>query len=68
MISTKVQYFERIETPQHLDFVQTQGHCVLCRNVLELRHFSQKDVNQIKEEAYCIECDVKARAKIYTLN
>jgi hypothetical protein len=68
MISTKVQYFERIETPQHLDFVQNQGHCVLCRNVLELKHFSQKDVNQIKEEAFCSECDVKTRAKIYTLN
>ncbi len=68
MISTKVQYFEKIETPQHKDFVQNQGHCVLCRTVLELTHFSQKDVNQIKEEAYCIECDVKTRAKIYTLN
>ena len=68
MISTKVQYFERIETTQHKDFVQTHGNCVLCRNVLELKHVSQKDVNQIKEEAYCNECDVKARAKIYTLN
>ncbi len=68
MISAKVQYFERIQTPQHQDFVQNHGHCVLCRNVLELKHFSQKDVNQIKEEAYCIECDVKTRAKVYTLN
>lgn len=68
MISTKVQYFERIETSQHQDFVQDQGHCVLCRNVLELKHVPQKESNQIKEEAYCNECDVKARAKIYTLN
>lgn len=68
MVQAKVQYFEKIETPQHRDFVHNQGHCVLCRNVLELKHSSQKQENQIKEEAYCIECDVKTRAKIYTLN
>ena len=68
MIGTKVQYFEKIETPQHKDFVHNHGNCVLCSNVLQLKHFSQKSENQIKEEAYCIECDVKTRAKIYTLN
>jgi hypothetical protein len=68
MIHLKRDYFENVETPQHKEFIHTQGHCVLCRNKLELRHFPQKQDHQIREEAYCPECDVRARAKVYTLN
>ena len=68
MDNTKVQYFERIEKPQHKAFIQDHGNCALCRNVLELKHVATDDSQKIKEEAYCIECDVKARAKVYTLN
>lgn len=64
----KIQYFEKIENRSHKDFVHNQGHCVLCSNRLELKHVRIETEAQIKEEAFCIECDVKTRAKIYTLN
>ena len=67
-MDNKVQYFEKIETPLHQDFVHNQGHCVLCRHALELKHTQQAEEHTIKEEAYCPECQTKARAKIFTVN
>ena len=66
--ATKIQYFENIETPSHSDFVRNHGHCVLCGTVLELKHVRNDSDSQIKEEAFCCECDLKTRAKIHTLN
>lgn len=64
----KIQYFEKIETNSHREFVNNHGHCTLCGHTLELKHVRNDSESQIKEEAFCIECDVKTRAKIYTLN
>lgn len=64
----KIQYFENIKTHSHKDFVKDHGNCALCSNVLELKHEKNEPEAQIKEEAYCVECDIKARAKIYALN
>lgn len=64
----KIQYFEKIETHSHREFVKIHGHCVLCSTPLELKHVRNDSEAQIKEEAFCVECDVKTRAKIHTLN
>ena len=64
----KVQYFERVETKTHRDFIQAHNNCVLCSSVLELRHLRSEEAIEIKEEAYCPHCDMRTRAKNYTLN
>jgi hypothetical protein len=64
----KVQYFERVETTNHREFIQAHNNCILCASVLELRHARADDSAVIKEEAYCPQCDMRTRAKNYTLN
>lgn len=68
MEEQKINYFEKIEHPKHQEFINAQNHCVLCGTVLELNHISDANEGQIKEEAYCPDCDVRTRAKIYSLN
>lgn len=62
------QYFEKIEAPKHRDFINQQNNCVLCSTVLELRHTSDPVENSVKEEAFCTDCDLRVRAKNFTLN
>jgi len=64
----KIQYFEKIETSSHREFVANHGSCALCGQTLELKHLKLETDFKIKEEAHCVECDIKTRAKIYTLN
>ncbi len=64
----KVQYFERVETKNHREFILAHNNCVLCSSVLELRHVRSDLTVEIKEEAYCPHCDMRTRAKSYTLN
>lgn len=64
----KVQYFERVETSTHREFIQSHNNCILCSSVLELRHIRVEAQAEIKEEAYCPQCDMRTRTKNYTLN
>ena len=64
----KIQYFEKVEHPKQQEFINAQNHCVLCGTVLELKHVADQAESQIKEEAYCPECEVRTRAKIFALN
>ena len=64
----KVQYFERVETKNHREFIQAHNNCILCASVLELRHIRAAENLEIKEEAYCPQCDMRTRAKNYTIN
>ncbi len=64
----KVQYFERVETTNHREFIQAHNNCILCSSVLELQHKRAEDTAEIKEEAYCPQCDLRTRAKNYILN
>ncbi len=63
----KIQYFERVETKIHREFIDSHNNCVLCSTVLELRHVKSNDLPEIKEEAYCPQCDLRTRAKNYGL-
>ncbi len=60
--------FEQIDSEDQSDFVTAQNNCALCGTSLELRHVFMTETSSIKEEAYCTECDMRTRAKIYTLN
>jgi len=64
----KVQYFEKIETNKQKDFLSAHNNCALCGQNLELRHVRVPETIEIKEEAYCPQCDIRARAKSYTVN
>ncbi len=64
----KVQYFEKVENKIHKDFIQSHNNCILCSSVLELRHVRNESGNEIREEAHCPQCDLRTRAKNYTLN
>lgn len=65
---TKVCYFENAEKPQHKAFIKAQNNCVLCSTVLEIKHTKGEEPGQVKEEAFCPQCEVKTRAKNFTLN
>jgi hypothetical protein len=64
----KIQYFEKAETPGHREFINAHNNCVLCGTVLELLHIRMDDIHSLKEEAHCPQCDLRTRAKIYTLS
>ncbi len=65
---SKIKYFEKIEKHAHQDFIKNHHHCVLCGSPLELQHIRKDEHQTILEEARCPECDLKTRAKNYTLN
>jgi len=65
---TKINYFEKVDTPKHREFIISQNNCVLCGTVLELRHIADRGISEIKEEAFCCQCDVKTRARTHSLN
>jgi len=64
----KIQYFEKVESNQHREFIQAHNHCILCGTVLDLRHIRVENAIEIKEEAHCPQCDLRTRAKIYQLH
>ena len=63
----KVQYFEKVETPTQKDFITAHNNCALCGSGLELRHVKADNETQIKEEAFCPNCEMRTRAKAYSL-
>ncbi|MFN8846803.1 MAG: hypothetical protein ACK5W9_08130 [Bdellovibrionales bacterium] len=63
-----IQYFENAITTKQKEFIKNDGHCVLCSSALEITHKSELNEYSIREQAFCVECDVRARVKIYTLN
>lgn len=68
MDTQKINYFENIATDQHQEFVLAQSNCALCGSNLELQHMVDKISNEIKEEAHCPDCEIRARARIHPLN
>lgn len=64
----KVQYFEKIESSQQKEFLTAHNNCILCGQSLELQHVRGPEEKEIKEEAYCPNCDLRTRAKTYGLH
>ena len=65
---SKINYFEKADTPKYREFIISQNNCILCGTVLELKHITDRDADEVKEEAFCTHCDVKTRAKTHILN
>ena len=68
MEAKKISYFENVNHPVHREFIDSQEHCVLCGTALKLNHTADQEEKTIKEEAYCPQCTLRTRAKIYLLN
>lgn len=67
-MNNRVTYFEKAENHRHHDFIKREGHCVLCSSPLEIHHETNQDLNEIQEQAHCVECDVRVRVKTYPLS
>ncbi len=67
-MENRIQYFENAKTRKQKEFLKNEGHCVLCSSTLEITHKNEESSHCIREQAFCVECDVRARVKIYTLN
>jgi hypothetical protein len=67
-VENRIQYFENAITLKQKEFIKNDGHCVLCSSALEITHKNETHEHSIREQAFCVECDVRARVKIYTLN
>lgn len=67
-LEKRIQYFEKAQSRRQKDFIKNDGHCVLCSSPLEIKHDVEFQERKIREHAYCVECDVRARVKTYTLN
>lgn len=65
---SKIRYFERVDKVHQREFVIAHNNCVLCGTVLELKHAKNETDGTIKEEAHCPECELRTRAKIFTMN
>lgn len=68
MEAKKLFYFENINHPVHSDFIKSQQQCTLCGTELELKHLKDSTGSTVKEEAFCPQCTLKTRNKIYLLN
>jgi len=64
----KVQYFEKIENAEQKDFLNSHNNCILCGKSLEMQHARVECRHEIKEEAHCPHCELRTRAKVYTLH
>lgn len=65
---SKVQYFEKIESTGQREYMNSHNNCILCRSALELQHIRTDNSGEIKEEARCPQCDLKTRAKVFTVH
>lgn len=63
----KLQYFEKVESNTQKDFLTAQNNCILCGGSLELQHVRVEATAEIKEEAHCPHCDLRTRAKTYSM-
>lgn len=68
MEQNKVTYYELSEEIHHQDYIQSQHNCALCGSNLELIHDVNKPDSLIREEAFCPECEIRTRAKIYGIH
>jgi hypothetical protein len=61
-----VNYYEKTESATQDAFLKLQCNCVLCNTTLEFK-FEMITQEEIKEEATCPQCEIRARAKIHSL-
>lgn len=61
-----INYYENTNSANQKAYLKLQCNCVLCNSPLELKFETLSDA-EIKEEANCPQCEIRARARIYLL-
>lgn len=61
-----ISYYENTKSATQKAYLKLQNNCVLCNSALELKFETLTD-GEIKEEANCPQCEIRARAKIYSV-
>ena len=61
-----IQYYENTANVFQKAFVSLQCNCALCCTNLEIS-VALQDNGEIKEEAFCPQCELRLRSKSYTL-
>jgi len=61
-----INYYENTNSANQKAYLKMQCNCVLCNSALELK-FENLNNAEIKEEARCPQCEIRARAKVYSL-
>lgn len=59
-----VSYYEKTDSATQSAYLKLQCDCALCNTPLELK-FELITPHEIKEEATCPQCEIRARAKIH---
>lgn len=62
----QVSYYEKTESATQDAYLKLQCNCVLCNTTLEFK-FEMIAESEIKEEATCPQCEIRARAKIHAI-
>lgn len=62
-----ISYYENTNSANQKAYLKLQNNCVLCSTPLELK-FETLTEGEIKEEATCPQCEIRARAKIYSVH
>lgn len=61
-----INYYEKTDSANQKAYLKLQNNCVLCSSALELK-FESLNEGEIKEEATCPQCEIRARAKVHSL-
>lgn len=67
-MNSKMEYFERIENSEQESFLRFHNHCILCGDSLDLRHIKDQGEDTITEEAFCWNCEIRARERTHPVN
>lgn len=62
-----LQYYENAANPFQKAFLALQSNCALCATNLELTVHSV-NTEEIKEEAFCPQCELKLRSKNHRIH
>lgn len=59
--------YEKTENTFQKAFIALQCNCVLCATQLELKVTSEENSIEVKEEAFCPQCNIRMRSKSHVL-
>ncbi len=59
--------YEKTENTFQKAFIALQCNCVLCATQLELKLTSEENSIEVKEEAFCPQCNIRMRSKSHLL-
>lgn len=59
--------YEKTENTFQKAFIALQCNCVLCATQLELKVTATDDAAEVKEEAFCPQCNIRMRSKSHKL-